>query len=402
MRLVIPGKDERGDAALCAAIRADISASGGRISFARFMTHALQHPVHGYYRRGRTRAGHGGDFHTSPEAHPAFGGAMARQLEILGEALDVPEPVWVEAGAGVGTLAGQVGRVIAVDTAGHVHEGVHGEGGGDGKRVIRVRAEGLPFAEGSVDGVYANELLDAFPVHRLRRDGDRWREAFVVAEGDRFAWSEGDPLPEALAAAEAARKRVDSVSDGQRVEVCPSIAEWIAEAARVVRRGFVLLVDYGDDTPGLWAPSRAAGTLRCFAGHAVHDDPLAFVGTQDITAHVDFGAVFAAARASGFEAVAWLDQRAWLDGFGVLEAAAGLAARAAAGDMRADEAEVNLHAVNFLADPRGLGRVRVLALAKGVKPMLVPGLTGPVPASRRFRADDLPLTKLPDPFADLY
>lgn len=269
---------------------------------------------------------------------------------------------------------------------------------------LRVRAEGLPFADASVEGIYANELLDAFPVHRLRRVDGRWVEAFVTSapEGDRFVWSEGEPLADALAAAEAARGRVSSVAEGQWVEVCPALAGWIDEAARVMRRGFVLLVDYGDDTPGLWSPGRASGTLRCFAGHAVHDDPLKFVGTQDITAHVDFGAVFAAARAAGFEAVAWLDQRTWLAGFGVQDAAAGLLARAASGEMRADEAEVNLHAVRFLADPRGLGRVRVLALAKGLRPMEIPGLTGPVPEARRFHADDLPLTKLPDPFADLY
>ena len=80
----------------------------------------------------------------------------------------------------------------------------------------------------------------------------------------------------------------------------------------------------------------------------------------------------------------------------------GLMDRAEAGGMRHDEAEINVHAIDFLRDPRGLGRVRVLALAKGVAPQPIAGLAGPVPESRRFRADDVPLTRLPDPFGDLY
>ena len=57
-----------------------------------------------------------------------------------------------------------------------------------------------------------------------------------------------------------------------------------------------------NDTPALRAPSRSDGTLRCFAGHAVHADPFSFVGMQDLTAHVDFGDVADAAREAGLDA----------------------------------------------------------------------------------------------------
>src|SRR5690242_4262210 len=87
MKLVFPGRNERGDEALVEILRAEIAAAGGWIPFDRFMLQCLQHPERGYYRRGRTRAGHGGDFLTAPEAHPAFGGALARQLEELEGAL---------------------------------------------------------------------------------------------------------------------------------------------------------------------------------------------------------------------------------------------------------------------------------------------------------------------------
>src|SRR4051794_29975446 len=112
MRLLFPGKDDRGDLALNIAIHAEIASVGGAIPFSRFMDLCLQHPERGYYRRARSRAGHGGDFLTSPEAHPAFSGVMARQLEVLGEVLGEKNPVWVEAGAGTGTMANVVAREL--------------------------------------------------------------------------------------------------------------------------------------------------------------------------------------------------------------------------------------------------------------------------------------------------
>lgn len=403
MRLVFPGRNERGDPELVEILRSAIAGAGGWIPFDRFMTQCLQHPERGYYRRGRTRAGHGGDFLTAPEAHPAFGGAVARQLRALGEALKTAKPVWIEAGAGTGTLANQVAAalgasatVVAVDTAAHVHPA-------EDAKPLHVRSDGLPFADGSVTGgIYANELFDAFPVRRARRTGSGWRELGVGVDADAFVWAEREPAPELFDALAAAEARGGRALEGQIVEVSLSIRRWIEEAARVLSRGFLLLFDYGDDTPTLWSPSRTHGTLRCFAGHAVHEDPFVFVGTQDLTVHVDFGDVATAARMAGLDPVAFIDQRTWLDEWGVGDASRALHARAEAGEMRHDEAEVNVHALEFLRDPRGLGRVRVLALAKGVEPQPIAGLAGPVPPANRFRADDLPLTRLPDPFGGLY
>ena len=403
MKLVFPGRDDRGDAALVEILRDEIARAGAFLPFERFMAQCLQHPERGYYRRGRTRAGHGGDFLTAPEAHPAFGAVLAHQIR---ELLPLAGTTWVEAGAGVGTLANGVtgalagaATVVALDTAAHVH----GPRESHEAAPLRLRADALPFADGAITGgIYANELLDALPVRRAARRDGAWRELGVTLREGAFAWEERACSPELAAALARADARGGRAQEGQIVEVCLGIAGWIREAARVLGRGFVLLFDYGDDTPALWAATRTHGTLRCFAGHAVHDDPFRFVGTQDITAHVDFGEVAQCAKESGFELVAFLDQRAWLDEWGLDGAAAGLEALASRGEMRADEAEVNARAIDFLRDPRGLGKVRLLVLAKGIPPTPISGLTAPVPANRRLRADELPLTRLPDPFAGLY
>src|SRR5215210_7102074 len=65
-------------------IRASIAASGGWISFARFMELALYAPGLGYYSAGSRKLGGDGDFVTAPELSPLFGRCLASH-EIEGE-----------------------------------------------------------------------------------------------------------------------------------------------------------------------------------------------------------------------------------------------------------------------------------------------------------------------------
>ena len=93
-------------APLHAILAARIRASGP-IPFAEFMRECLYHPEHGYY--SRVSAGRFGDYYTSVDVHPIFGRLLARQLAEMWELLGSPRPfVVVEAGAGVGRLAGHI------------------------------------------------------------------------------------------------------------------------------------------------------------------------------------------------------------------------------------------------------------------------------------------------------
>src|ERR1700722_14150806 len=56
-----------------------IAASGGWLSFERFMESALYAPGLGYYSAGARKLGAGGDFTTAPEVSHLFGGCVARQ-----------------------------------------------------------------------------------------------------------------------------------------------------------------------------------------------------------------------------------------------------------------------------------------------------------------------------------
>src|SRR6478735_11818078 len=84
----------------------DEIATGGPITFARFMDVALYDPEAGYYRATERRPGRGGDFLTAPEATPLFGIAVSRQIAECWERLGSPAQFVVrEYGAGVGGFA---------------------------------------------------------------------------------------------------------------------------------------------------------------------------------------------------------------------------------------------------------------------------------------------------------
>src|SRR3979409_1414364 len=91
-------------------IRGEIAASGGWLSFARYMELALYAPGLGYYSAGSTKVGRAGDFITAPELSPLFAGSLARQVAELVEA-GVPDVI--EVGAGNGALAADLLHALA-------------------------------------------------------------------------------------------------------------------------------------------------------------------------------------------------------------------------------------------------------------------------------------------------
>jgi SAM-dependent MidA family methyltransferase len=120
---------------------------------------------------------------------------------------------------------------------------------------------------------------------------------------------------------------------GWRVEINLRAVEWIRDVARRLRRGFVILIDYGHEASELYSLTHASGTLTTFARHTMAgpesspDAPawLARPGEQDITAHVDFTSVRAAAEDEGLTPLGFLDQTYFLLALADLENPANLA-----------------------------------------------------------------------------
>ncbi len=219
------------------------------------------------------------------------------------------------------------------------------------------RHAGAPF----VGIVLANEVLDALPVHRVRRRDDRLLELAVALGPDgSLVETEIEPSTPAL----AARLRAEGIDlvDGQTAEICLALDDWIAAAAAPLGPGVMLLIDYGAPARELYDPVRRRnGTLRAYVRHQVHDDPYRHIGRQDLTAHVDVSAVERAAAAAGLTTIGITTQA---------EALMGLGIEARLQAIQADPA-TTLEAYTLLRsslmrllDPAAMGRFRVMAFGR--------------------------------------
>lgn len=74
-----------------------------------------------------------------------------------------------------------------------------------------------------------------------------------------------------------------------------------------MRKGALLLFDYGFPAHEYYHPQRSEGTLMCHY-HQAHADPFYLPGLQDVTVHVDFTAIIATAHASGLDLLGYTSQ----------------------------------------------------------------------------------------------
>jgi len=122
-----------------------------------------------------------------------------------------------------------------------------------------------------------------------------------------------------------------------------------------------LLVDYGFPRHEFYHPQRSSGTLMCHYRHRAHDDPLLYVGLQDITAHVDFTAIAEAGTDSGLGLLGYTSQALFLLGCGLDE----LATQVDQSDARAYLQFTN--EVKKLTLPHEMGELfKVIALGRGI------------------------------------
>lgn len=301
----------------------------GLLTAASFIELALYHPHLGYYARAGRRSGRGGDFFTSVDVGPLYGEVLAVQIAECLDLLDGEQLDLVEAGAGDGRLARDVleafererpdllARVslTLVDRSPLARAAQPSTLGAHAGRLTASRPD-LP--EGIVGVVYANELIDAFPVHIVVMRERGLREIFVGERDGTLVEVEGPPSTPALQAyldcANIALER------GARAEINLAAGDWIASAAQSIDRGFLLLIDYGHEAAELFSGSHATGTLTTFSGHRSSlrmSDWLCEPGERDITSHVDLTSVRTAAERAGFVTLGITDQTYFLMGLGL-------------------------------------------------------------------------------------
>lgn len=335
----------------------------GPITFAAFMEAALYDPEHGYYP-ARAAIGWEGDYFTSGDLGPAFGRALSRVAADCWVALGRPAS-WdlIEAGAGRGIvlrdLLGALERERPDAARGARPAIVEVSRRLRGQQAVALEGRDLRWAATAhalapIRGlIFANEVLDSFPVHVLARTHEGLREVYVDERDGELVEALkpiSDPnlrwrVPEALPA-------------GGRWEVSPAAESWVASIGAALVSGYLLLIDYGDDEAGLLA-RQGSGTLRGFSRHQLIGDPLRDPGTVDVTATVNVTAIRLAAEGAGLRLVGDTTQREALLALGIREPAA----RAEAPIERLRAAS-RRSAVDTLLDPNGLGAYRVLCFTK--------------------------------------
>jgi len=330
------------------------------------MEMALYAPGQGYYVAGAAKLGEAGDFVTAPEISALFGRTLAHQVAQVLEFSGADAVL--ELGAGSGTMAADVlgelrnidrlpRRYVILETSPQL---VQRQRDTLWRRqpALNDRIQWVTALPENLDGVViANEVLDALPVHLVawRRDGLHERG---VSWKDSFVWEERLLQPGALrSAAEAIGAAPDYLS-----EISLLAPGLVRSLSNTVRRGALLLIDYGFGRREYYHPQRSRGTLMCHYRHLAHDDPFFLPGLQDVTAHVDFTAIAQAGMESGMDLLGYTTQAQFLINSGIIGWMEQQPERSSAARI------AHTAGVQKLLSPAEMGELfKVIALSRGIE-----------------------------------
>ncbi len=335
----------------------------GPIPFSRYMELCLYHPELGYYSRHAEQFGKAGDFYTSSDVHVVFGRLLARQFEEIWRVLGSPERIEIlELGPGRGLFAQDVldwserkfpdffhalqyslaenspalrqrlettlkkhfeagkAALTPLSTTPSVRENgilepvaTLGDRLGKGTTSVvpkRPSLERVSAAEVRSEPVilFANEFFDALPVEVLSAQGT----LRISAEKGRFIETWAPPSAEELDFVDRYSFHPEA---GERIEVPLTAQQSMARIASDIDRGIFMAIDYGYTRQEQFA-GRHRGTVTAFHQHSLSSNPYEAPGEQDITAHVNFTALTAAAEAHGMHVHPLLTQSQFLMGIG--------------------------------------------------------------------------------------
>lgn len=306
----------------------------GPITFCEWMRMALYDEREGYYyRTDRQRWGRAGDYRTSPERSPLFAATFASYFARLYEQLGRPsEWTIVEAGAGDGQFSIEVLKTLQNDfpSVFSATRYVIDEASPHSRSVVRERMQPFEDFGGRVEFmtlddvevdpgiVFSNELLDAFPVHRVVMQQGQLKEIYVTSgPDDDFQWTVD--APSTMRLADYFIQSQIQLAEGRVAEVNLEIEDWLTKVSRKLHAGYLITVDYGATAEELYCSAgREQGTLRSFYQHQLVDDVLLRPGEQDLTATVDWSLVQRIGKTLGLEIVEFERQDKFLLAAGLL------------------------------------------------------------------------------------
>jgi SAM-dependent MidA family methyltransferase len=360
------------DATPAASLIASEIGAVGPIPFRRFMELALYAPEVGYYEAAGAGPGPQADYLTSPEIHAAFGALLCRLFESMWRRMGQPTSFWlIEGGPGTGAFAADVlatARAAFPDFAASLRLALAERSAALQQLQTRTLAPWTsairwldpppsswePLGPGCV---FANELLDAFPVYRVAMRAEGLQEVHVGVDRHDFVEVQ---RPARRAVVEQLAAGGANLQLGDTAEVNVDAADWVITAAGLLTEGYVLVLDYGEPARTLYGSRHPTGTLRCFRRHVMSRDPYAHVGRQDVTAHVDLSAIMRGARSAGLTIEEVTRQGRLLRRLGLVEILGWLERCV----PRRIEQRAHRAALGLLAEPAHLGRIASLLLGK--------------------------------------
>jgi len=213
--------------------------------------------------------------------------------------------------------------------------------------------------------VFANEFFDALPVEILSPEGT----LRISSESGRFVEVWVPPSTEELELIDRYGVHPEA---GERIEVPLLAHRYMAALAASMRKGVIVAVDYGYTRPEQLA-GRHRGTLMAYRQHAAAPNPYAAPGEQDLTAHVNFTALSAAAEENGMQVQPLLTQSQFLMGIGEANQFADAFEECR---LPQEHAKVALQ-LKHLVTPAGMGEsFHVLVASRGVDSQQVANLSG--------------------------
>ncbi len=361
------------------------------LSFRDFMDIALYYPELGYYTSKEQKIGGYGDFFTSSELDKAFGNLLAEQFVEIFNKLNKESFKIVEIGAGKGYLAHDIlehlknkypeiyerlNYTIIEKSPYHIEiqKTILKE-----FDVVEWKQDIIDFQDESIEGIiFSNELFDAFPVHMIRKKNNKIYEVYIQLKNENEVEEiEREPSKEILDYIEELKIEIP---EGMTTEINLDAVDYIQKIGKKLKKGYVITVDYGYPSKELYKEYRKRGTLLCYYRHKYSENYYENVGMQDITAHVNFSALYHFGKKSGLELTGFTDQAHFLSNLGLMEIIMELQEK---GDFESYE---RINRLKTLVLPKGMGeKFKVLIQHKNVKNPEIKGLEIVPYQSDRFR-----------------
>ena len=308
-------------------IKQKIKSSGGKISFSKFMHHALYAPLLGYYSGKSKKFGESGDFITAAEETGILGRIIAKQCSVILN--EIPDAAIIEYGPGSGALAVSILKQLLqmglkprayymVDVSEDLIE----------RQKNRISTE-LPEIYDSViwkseipDGfsgiVIGNEVIDSMPFERFMISNKRILQFFVGTKEEELVYK----IEPANIEIQKYVKRIESqigksLCEGYISEISFIGRDWINQISLKLNQGMIILLDYGVSRSEYYADDKNQGWTHCHFKHHKHFEPLIYPGMQDITTWVDFSLISETAKANDMIVDAYLTQAQFIINNGI-------------------------------------------------------------------------------------